>query len=83
LTASFSGFVNGDTPASLSTQPSLSTTATATSNAGTYPITASAAAAPNYTISYLAGTLTVTLAQPSHFGRSRSRKSLIINKCTS
>ena len=32
LTASYSGFVNGDTPASLTTQPTLSTTATAASH---------------------------------------------------
>ena len=33
LTASYSGFVNGDTPASLTTPPNLSTAATATSHA--------------------------------------------------
>src|SRR6202035_2504561 len=39
---------------------SLSTTATATSGAGTYPITASSASSSNYTVSYLGGTLTIT-----------------------
>ncbi len=64
LTASYSGFVNGDTAASLATPPSLSTTATATSPvvSGGYPITASGAVDPNYAITYVAGTLTVTLA---------------------
>ncbi len=60
LTASYSGFVNGDTAASLTVQPTLSTTATTTSPAGTYPITVTGAVAANYTIQYVAGTLTVT-----------------------
>ena len=64
LTASYSGFVNGDTAASLTTPPTLSTTATASSHvAGSpYAITASGAVDPDYTISYAAGTLTVTPA---------------------
>ena len=59
LTASYSGFVNGDTAANLTTQAMLSTTATAASGVGTYSITASGAVDANYTISYTAGTLTV------------------------
>ncbi len=62
LTASYSGFVNGDTASSLTTPPTLTTTATAASPVGTYPITASGAASPNYTISYASGTLTVNAA---------------------
>src|SRR5262249_15434271 len=63
LTASYSGFVNGDTAASLTTPPTIATTSTAASPAGTYPITASGAAAgANYTIAYVNGTLTVTPA---------------------
>ncbi len=61
LTASYSGFVNGDTAASLTTPPTLATTATAASRVGNpIAITASGAADANYTISYVAGTLTVT-----------------------
>ncbi len=60
LTASYSGFVNGDTAASLTTPPTLTTTATLSSIAGNYPITASGAVDANYTIGYVAGTLTVT-----------------------
>ena len=62
LTAGYSGFVNGDTSSSLTTQPTLSTTATAASSVagGPYSITASGAADSNYTISYTAGSLTVT-----------------------
>jgi hypothetical protein len=62
LTASYSGFVNGDTVASLTTPPALATTATAASHAGSYDITASGASDPNYLISYLPGTLAVTPA---------------------
>src|SRR5207253_3039129 len=62
LTVTYSGFVNGDTAASLSTAPTLSTTATAASHVGHYSITASGAVDADYTISYASGTLTVTPA---------------------
>ncbi len=62
LTASYSGFVNGDTASSLTTPPTLTTTATAASPVGSYSITASGAANPNYSISYNSGTLTVNKA---------------------
>ena len=60
LTITYSGFVNGDTNTSLTTQPSISTTATISSGVGTYPITVSGAASPKYAITYVQGTLTVT-----------------------
>ncbi len=60
LTVSYSGFVNGDTAASLTTQPAVSTPATASSHVGSYTITASGAVDSNYTISYVGGTLSVT-----------------------
>jgi hypothetical protein len=60
LTASYSGLVNGDTPENLNTAVTLSTTADATSDAGTYTISAANAADPNYTISYAAGSLVIT-----------------------
>jgi hypothetical protein len=59
LSASYSGFVNGDDASSLTTAPTLTTTAAATSPAGPYPITASGAVDPNYNISYHPGTMTV------------------------
>src|SRR5262249_61469702 len=62
LTVSYSGFVNGDTAASLATPPSVSTTATAGSAAGTYTITPGGAVSTNYTFTYVNGTLTVTAA---------------------
>ena len=64
LTASYTGFVNGDTAASLTTAPTIFTTATAASHVSgsPYAITASGAVDSNYTISYVAGSLTVTTA---------------------
>jgi len=62
LTASYVGLVNGDTAASLSSQPALATTATSASTAGNYPITISGGSAANYTITLVPGTLTVTKA---------------------
>ena len=65
ITASYSGFVNGDTSASLSTQPTCSTTATSTSAVASYPSTCASAADSNYTITYVAGSITVTQATPT------------------
>ena len=60
LTASYSGFVNGDTAANLAAPVTLTTSATSGSTAGQYSITASGAASPNYTIAFAGGTLSVT-----------------------
>ena len=62
LTTSYSGFVNSDTVASLTSPASESTTATAQPNAGSYPITPSGVIDPNYYILYNPGTLIVNLA---------------------
>jgi uncharacterized protein (TIGR03437 family) len=62
FTASYSGFVNGDTAAVLSGSLNLATTATASSPAGAYSITASGVTAGNYNISFAGGTLTITTA---------------------
>jgi hypothetical protein len=62
LTLMYSGFVNGDDETDLTTQAMANTEATASSGAGTYAITASGAASPNYTFSYTDGTLTVNKA---------------------
>ncbi|MGA9076777.1 MAG: MBG domain-containing protein [Acidimicrobiales bacterium] len=59
ITPSYSGFVNGDTATSLTTAPTCSTTATNSSPAGPYPSSCSGAVDPNYTITYVPGTLTV------------------------
>jgi len=60
LTVSYSGFVNGDTSSVLTGAPTASTSGTSASNAGTYPITVSGAAAANYNITYIGGILTIT-----------------------
>lgn len=65
LTATYSGFVNGDTQATIvTTSATLSTSASSTSNVGTYSISTSGAVLnnSNYTISYVSGTLTITAA---------------------
>ncbi|HXD76311.1 MAG TPA: MBG domain-containing protein, partial [Puia sp.] len=62
LGVTYTGFVNGDKASGLSTQPTVSTTGTSSAPAGTYPITASGASDPNYTISYSPGTLTINPA---------------------
>ena len=62
FTLSYSGFVNNDTEASLTTRPTATCSATATSPAGTYDITVSGGKSDNYTFIYKKGTLTVTSA---------------------
>src|SRR5262249_2027668 len=62
LTASYQGFVNGDTPASLTVQPYFFTAAMASSPVGTYPITVSGAVDRDYSIHYVNGTLTISPA---------------------
>nr|WP_242689242.1 MBG domain-containing protein [Pedobacter sp. SYSU D00535] len=65
FSASYSGFVNGETSAVLTTQPSFSTTADPMSPQGTYPIVVSGATAANYTITHVNGVLTVTPGFPT------------------
>jgi hypothetical protein len=64
LTFSYSGFRNGESAVNLSGSPAISTGATASSAAGTYPITASQGtlASSDYTFVFNSGTLTVTKA---------------------
>ena len=64
FTASYSGFVNGDTTAVLGGSPALSTTATTSSPIGTYPITPAPGTltAANYTFTFVNGTLNVVAA---------------------
>ncbi len=59
----YGSVVNAATPPSgLTTPPTCSTTATSSSPVGAYPSTCSGAAAANYTISYTAGSVTVSAA---------------------
>jgi len=61
LDLSYSPFVNGETPASLTT-PATTSTVPASSDVGSYIIKVSGAADPNYVINYVNGTLTVSPA---------------------
>jgi hypothetical protein len=65
LTATYVGFVNGDTPASLTTPPKLLTNATSSSPPGNYPIMVQGASSPDYFISYANGTLTIVDPPPT------------------
>ena len=67
FTASYSGFVNGETSA-LVTGLNLATSATQSAPAGTYSIVPSGASAANYTLVYVNGVLTVQAAQASQTG---------------
>jgi hypothetical protein len=73
LTISYSGFVNGDTPASLTTQPTASTVATAASHTGSYTITAAGGVSPNYVFQYVPGTLTITPASLTVTANDKSK----------
>ncbi|HEY3324607.1 MAG TPA: LamG-like jellyroll fold domain-containing protein [Planctomycetota bacterium] len=72
FTATYTGFVGSDTPAVLTTLPSLTTTVLASDPVAAYPgsISAAGAADDNYAISYgAAATLTITKAdQTINFG---------------
>ena len=62
LTFTYDGFVNGETASMIDTAPTASTTATPTSNAGSYPITVSGGFDENYTFNYVAGALQISPA---------------------
>ena len=62
--ADYSGFKLGETSSVLTAQPVLTTNAPADKTPGTYQITVSGAAANNYSISYVGGTLTILEADP-------------------
>ena len=76
LTATLTGFVNGDTQVSATTgAPALATTATLASIVGSYPITVTVGtlAATNYTFAFVNGTLTVTQAVLTVTAQNASR----------
>jgi hypothetical protein len=73
FTDAITGFVGSDTAASLTTQPTCTSAATASSPVGTYPITCWGGASTNYTFSYVAGTLTITPAALTVAADNKSR----------
>ena len=77
LTATTTGFVNADGPSVVTGVPALTTTATTSSPAGFYPITAALGtlAAANYSFTFSAGTLTITLA-PNNPGAAFTGKAM-------
>jgi hypothetical protein len=58
----YAGFVNGDTPASLTAQSTCVSLATSGSPVGNYSSSCTGAVDPNYAISYVAGNVMVTQA---------------------
>jgi len=62
LTVTYYGFVNNEGPAVFTKPLTISTTATANSAVGLYPIVVGSAEAANYIITFLPGTLTVKLS---------------------
>ena len=77
LIATYSGFVNGDTPAGLATPVVLDTSATSDSPTGVYPITASGASSPDYTIGYVNGTLTIAAPVTPATPRARAANGFV------
>jgi hypothetical protein len=73
LTIKYTGFVNGETDSSI-VKPSISTTATKTSNVGTYNITLTGGSSGNYQISLQNGTLTIDKAMLFALAESKSKK---------
>jgi FtsP/CotA-like multicopper oxidase with cupredoxin domain len=80
ITASITGFVNGETIAVLTTQPICSTTATSTSNVGSYPSTCTGAAAANYTFTYQPGTVTISQATSTTTITGQSPNPSVVNQ---
>ena len=72
FTASYAGFVNGDTASGV-TGLTLTSPATAASGVGTSAITPASATAANYTITPIAGTLTINPAPLTITADSKSR----------
>lgn len=75
LTATITGFANNETSSVLSGSAALNTAATATSNAGTYAITAASGtlAATNYNFTFSPGTLTINKATLTVTADNKSR----------
>ncbi len=88
-TVFYSGFVDGETAANLTTQATLTSAASSSSNAGTYTddIHVSGASDANYNITYDYGTLTITPAATKttvanvsgNYGNSTTLTATIVN----
>lgn len=69
----YSGFVNGDTPGSLSGTLLCTTSATPISSVGSYAIACSGLTSANYSITFAPGTLTITSAPLTVAANNNSR----------
>lgn len=72
----FGGFVNGDDESDLTGTLTFSTAVTAASGVGSYPVTPAGLASPNYTISFVDGSLAVT---PAPLVISADDQSMVLN----
>lgn len=70
---SYEGLKNNETQPAWVTKPTLSSTVTATSNVGTYPITISNAEAKNYQLTVNSGTMTIEKAELTVRADSKSK----------
>jgi filamentous hemagglutinin family protein len=73
LTVSYTGFKNGEDESVLTTAATATTGATLASNVGSYTIAASGATDNNYTITYAAGSLSVTKAMLTATADNKTR----------
>lgn len=74
LDVKYEGLKNNETQPAWNLSPSLSTTATSTSNVGRYPITISNAEAKNYQLTVNNGTMTIEKANLTVSADNKSRK---------
>ncbi|HEX8146804.1 MAG TPA: MBG domain-containing protein [Pyrinomonadaceae bacterium] len=75
FTATYTGFVNGDGPGSLSGALAFNTTATPASPVGNYPIIPSGVSSTNYQITFADGTLSVGFAVCVDYDQAHERQS--------
>lgn len=62
FTIAYIGFKNGENSSKINTKPSVTTTATSSSNVGTYPIVLNGGSSTNYNLILVNGTLTINKA---------------------
>ena len=79
----YTGYRNGDTSAVITTPDTLSTTATITSDVGSYAITAAGADATNYSFSYVNGNLSITKAMLTATSQNATREYGLANPALS
>ena len=73
FTSTYTGFVNGEDKTVITTEPTASTTADATTGVGTYDIDLAGGAADNYSFSLTSGTLTIGKATLTATAEDKSK----------